>query len=665
MERNNQPTGKVVLPLLHASFTRFEKGDYEDIFAGFEEIHALTTSMDLTELETILPFFTSGDVIIGSPSRVRPGMAELLSEEEYLVTQINGREKLKNYLAAGRFRFFLTKDTHGKVYLLRSRSGRTRVLVHTMDFTLTAWQPPQVDNYLYMDEPAAYQYYLAYYEALREKDADEMSPHSRPVQSDGTYMERLPLFLSLHKNQAPLAIPNQPDERELDYAARLRENTRKWDEILQAAGIREGRDQRVILKPEDLGQLKEAMQERFSREEGQLIRQPAFWFDYTRGEVNFDGKAWNLHPAKKEILQDISLLQEYMQGTDLFSGNQQELREIYWKVLLYMFVSPFFARLRYYYRKYTAANSVGRAFPMYLILRGPKNGGKSSIVQTGQQLMFGRVLPVLPQSVLSPKQFEAYKFHVKGCPVLIDDVNNSRFRYFKDIAKNESTLLQGHVLDHGCFLLTTNEAEKILPEVAKRTVIFQIDNQLTEDQAAKTDIALQDLRQKMGNALYREYLRWLIPEVNELLDLMKEDTLSEKKAMPDIFRVASRVFISLLKDLGAARPEGLRVFSWADFMGENVKAGKAIRILEETYALLPEAFRVHKRRDQLIVDFKRADLKASEVRSLTNELPVSCECRLAGSTLRLKWSALKQYTKVDFLPQKGLMARINKWIRRE
>lgn len=643
---------KEVLPLLHASFVRFEKGEYEAIFSGFDEIHALTTSVDLAELEKILPHFTSGDVLIGSPSRVHQSLAAMLAEEEYITAYLQEAGNLQPIIKSGKFRFFLTKDHHGKIYLLRAKDGRTRVVISTALFTLTAWNPPQVDNYVYFDEAGAYQYYLAYYEALRNKDADELMAGE------------LPLFHTLKMASGPLAIPNQPAEWELEYAARVREKTEKWDDILQQAGIREGKERRVILQPGDLKKIKAVIQQKTAEKESQLVPLPKFFLDYRRGEVHFAGQIWDVHPQRQDVLADIHYLDEYMAGTDLFSGNQKELREIYWKVLIYMFVSPFFARLRYYYRKYTAANSLGRAFPMYLILRGPKNGGKSSIVQTGQQLMFGQKLPILPQSVLSPKKFEEYKFYVKGCPVLVDDVNNSRFRYFKDIVKNESTLLQAHVLDHGCFLLTTNEAEKILPEVSKRAVIFQIDNQLTEDAAAKTDVGLYALQEKMDNALYREYLRWLIPEVNELLDLMKEDGLKEKQGMPDIFRVASRVLLSLFKNMGIKRPAGLQIFSWADFMGEGVKAEKAIRILEETYALMPSAFRVHKRRDTLVIDFKRAELKASEIRNLANELPVSCECRLAGVTLRIKWSALKQYTQEDFLPKTGLLAKVNKWFHR-
>lgn len=92
---------------------------------------------------------------------------------------------------------------------------------------------------------------------------------------------------------------------------------------------------------------------------------------------------------------------------------------------------------------------------MYMIIRGPKSGGKSSIIRTGQHLMFGKSLHTLPTSVISPIKLDAYKVGIKGCPVLIDDVTNSRFRYLKDIVKSDDALIRGHNINHGTFLITT------------------------------------------------------------------------------------------------------------------------------------------------------------------------------------------------------------------
>lgn len=150
-----------------------------------------------------------------------------------------------------------------------------------------------------------------------------------------------------------------------------------------------------------------------------------------------------------------------------------------------MFASPFFARLRYFYNRILPANSTGKTFPMYMILRGGKNGGKSSIVATGQKLMFDRVLPTISAKDTAPSKIESFKLTIKGCPILIDDVTNRNLQYMKEFVKDDSSLINGKILDHGTFIFTSNDADHLRQEISKRVVVFTIKNQLDEDIATK------------------------------------------------------------------------------------------------------------------------------------------------------------------------------------
>ena len=96
--------------------------------------------------------------------------------------------------------------------------------------------------------------------------------------------------------------------------------------------------------------------------------------DYQQKSVTFADKVLDLQPEAEAVTSDIENVIQYMQGTHDFTGDTAELRATYWKIMIYMFSAPFIAPLRYSYREIAPANSVGRPFPMYMVLRGPKNG---------------------------------------------------------------------------------------------------------------------------------------------------------------------------------------------------------------------------------------------------------------------------------------------------
>ena len=213
-----------------------------------------------------------------------------------------------------------------------------------------------------------------------------------------------------------------------------------------------------------------------------------------------------MNPPAEEVRRDIKNLVNYVNGVENFTGNLENLKTLYWKIILYMFASPFFARLRYFYNRIVPANSSGKIFPMYMILRGGKNGGKSLIVETVQQLMFNRTLPCIPSKEISPSNFENFKLTIKGCPILIDDATNRNLQYLKDIVKDDYILISGKILDHGTFIFTSNDAEQLKQEISKRVVVFTIKNSIDDDIATQRDAALKKLRDEMHNALYRAYL---------------------------------------------------------------------------------------------------------------------------------------------------------------
>ena len=420
---------------------------------------------------------------------------------------------------------------------------------------------------------------------------------------------------------------------------------------------------KCTVRNDKVTRMKQAMKREHDEKTKKLVINPDFLVDYRKKSVSFAGHDLNLNPEEEMVKKDIDTLFQYMDGTNDFTGDTAELRATYWKIMIYMFCAPFIAPLRYSYRDVAPANSVGRPFPMYMILRGPKNGGKSSIIKTVQCLMFGKPLTKLPPNVVSPKLFEMYLLQVKGCPLLIDDITNSRFKYLKDIVKNEDMLLRAGVRNHGCFILTSNEAEKVDADVAKRVIVFNIRSQLTDDVAAKRDRSLHRIQSQMGTALYRKYLACMIPRVENLVELIQNDSTDNPEWTPDIFKLSSQTLMDIFVEYDIPIPSELQLYEWKDFMGEVIKADKAINILRQAYAIEPQLFTIKRDKDLILMDLSKANLSPKDIESLKNELPVDATHICVGSTLPIQLSAMVEYAGINFQKDDSLLTKLYQWFR--
>ena len=636
---------------------------WQELFYGFDEVYALTYSIGMNQVENLMENFKHGEVIIGSPSQVRALPAQIFAEQQYDIQYFSHNRKLQERVKDGSFHLYVTTGSHEKLYLLKAYDGRRRVIMSSANLSARAWGGTQLEGYTCFDDTEMYEKNYERFEALKHDSSDEIGIDAKEIREDGQNIEDLPLVKHIIQAKEAVVIHDVPDREETEYLTQTAENTRKWEKYLKEAKIAADKDNVLTIDPKKITKMKQSMKKDHSETSSKIISNPEFLIDYSTHTAKFAETDMDLQPTATEIKNDIDIIKQYMQGTNDFTGDTAELRRIYWKTMIYMFGAPFIAPLRYSYREIAPANSVGRPFPMYMILRGPKNGGKSSIIKTIQCLMCGKPLAKLPPSVVSPKTFSEYLVQIKGCPILIDDITNYRFKYLKDIVKNEDILLRERILNHGCYILTTNEAEKVDADVAKRVILFNIRNQLTDDAATKMDRSLHRLQKKMGTALYRKYLNYMIPKVDNLMEVIQNDSVDNPEWTPDIFSLSSQTLLDIFKEYGITPPEELRHYEWSDFMGEAIKADKAVNIIRQAYAIAPQIFSVKRDKDLLLLDLSKANLSPKDIDSLKNELPVATTYTCVGSTLPIQLSSIAEYAGIDFKKDDSWLSKLHQWFR--
>lgn len=694
------------IPVYQMKLTGVEDMEWQTLFTGFDELHVITFSVGIPQVEKAMQLVRRGDMIIGSTSPIKQNLAELLAEQEFSLASVCSSAYLQSRVKDGTFRVYVANEQiHSKVYLLRSDAGRTRLILGSANFSTQAWASRQKEIYLCEDDSALFDHFMGLYEKLRRASSAEVSVKARPIDESGNNIEDLPLFKKMIQTDSAIVIapavgrdgpetsegsgegasgealpalpgaadgypvakesgenpapPDEQDLREMEYAFARNKKSDEWAERLAHTRLRPGSNGMILLRPKKIKEMKAYMKKAYEDKKDRMIINPEFVIDYVHHTVSFAGRDWSLQVDPESVKRDIECLYRYIDGCNAFTGDTEHLKTTYWKTLLYMFLSPFMARLRLEYSRYTPANSVGKYFPMYLLLRGPKNGGKSSLVRTGQHLMFGKALQNIPVKALASKTLDSYKAAIRGCPVLLDDVTNRRLSYLKEIVKSDEALINDRNIWHGTFLFTTNDGQVIDPSIAKRMVIFTIDSQLTEDESVKRDSTLNKLQNQMGNALYRAFLARMIPEIEDMTDYMSEG-INQDEWYPDVFARGYEVLTEVIRSTGLSLHPSLAPFTWTDYMGDYTKGEKAIRAIREFYQEYPECFTIQKDKDRMRIDYSNIQDKAlaSSLQKLANELPVTLEPSIIGSVLFVKYSAIRLWTGLDFRNRGKLIQRI-------
>ena len=647
-----------------AEYKRTESVEPEDLFKGFNELRAVTFSAGINQVEHFMKFFERGEVIIGSPQQITADFAEMIALQESAVDYVSENSFLQKMIAEKKFKFYVTCRVHAKIYLMKSNDGRCRVILSSANFSANAWQMRQKENFVVMDEPEAYEYYLNVFEELRKNSSDEIGIDARTLKEDGTNLEDLPATKeAAHSKTAVVVYEQPPDSKEeTEYLFAQRKTAEKFREVLKAAGVHPNEEGKILLTADKIIRMKKIMrnahEENLARKKNKTVVMPELLLDFEKRRVTFNDELWDLEPPAEEIRNDIKNLIDYINRAEIFPGDVIQLKAIYWKVILYMFASPFFARLRYFYKDIVPANSTGKVFPMYMILRGGTHGGKSLIVETTQRLMFNRTLPLIPANRFSTKYFPDYKLGVKGCPMLIDDITNANLKYMKDIVKDDYILINEKILDHGTFIFTSNDAEQVKPEVSKRVVVFTINNRLNADVANRQDASIKKLRDEMHNALYRAYLKKIFPAVEELINEMIRG--GRENWLPDIFKISSETLTEIFREHGFEVPCELKIFSWTDFLGEEIKSKQAVGTIENLFEFSPQIFSVNEGKDRLTIDLSSLDQKTQQKVSdiLEAELPPSTERIRVGNIVTMKLSEIKKFARLPLSDDKNFLQKI-------
>src|SRR5208282_2604305 len=365
------------------------------------------------------------------------------------------------------------------------------------------------------------------------------------------------------------------------------------------------------------------------------------------GEVFLDENPWfgpRSDLRSEDVRADATLMVEYLSSFANFFGNADGAIKSYWTFLSWLYAAPVAPWLR----QAAVLNSGDPlAYPVFGILYGRSNGGKSWFSEIAASSMFGPVWKQLRGASFTANRAFGLREQLGAIPLLIDDVSRDRFtREVPDLVKfdRERGSLYAPVI-----LSTNKQVSAVSPEIRKRAVVCLIDAAIPDQQSASREIAHR-AHAHIGTNLYRAYLRRLLP----LIAPMREQIAERPMAPPDLIELSSSVLRDLITEHVKSAPDWMRAVTNAERVAMNDRP--LLDQLNDLAANQEERLSINRRAGELTLNFSGDNVQANNFEKL---VPAFALKRRFADNVTIDLSALEKiYGEQAFSRRRSWLMRL-------
>ena len=317
---------------------------------------------------------------------------------------------------------------------------------------------------------------------------------------------------------------------------------------------------------------------------------------------------------EEKVKEDIDILREYFEGFGKyeFIGDIDQIKRNYFKLLNYMFVSPFMCYFRNIYLKRGDTNKAEDGYQLFAILYGDSGTGKSSVVRFILKMMYKKNNEV-PKEYFTEGNIKELRLSYKGLPLYIDDLDKTRYDTHSDkIIKDATFGKVGNIENYPACVISLNKVGSVSDYIKRRAVMIKVDGK--HNSKYRLDGIADRLMKKISNNLYLKYLNIIFPRIQQLLYECIQDINGDKKI--DLYYESSKVLKELLN------VEGFRFINhlqYEDYFGDKELGKEAVKILIEKYRLDKRRFKKYRKINQVV--YMNETNNEYGNRTLADELP--------------------------------------------
>jgi len=639
------------LDVVKMEFCEAETVTWQELFDGFQKLYAITYSSGLDFVCMLLRKFDCAEIIFGCDEVISYSMQEIMAYQLKTIERIRekaGKNKLDmiSQIDDGSLRLYVARKqlSHEKLYLLEAEDGRKRVVMGSANMSYSAFSGRQRENICYIDGEKAFDWYKDSYEALKADSSDSITSQALAIADDGGNLEAIPVMQTVLVKKALVLEPVTDLKEEVRFVLDMKNLAGKFTPFVPKAD----KKGRIMLSPETVKQTRRRVEDANIQEKELRNEYPQLVVDTENQTVLLNGETLDLNPDRDSVHRDVELFLEYMNGYEKFHGDVAGMQARYFEFANWFFTTPFMASMRNMAVRY---NHNLLPYPVFGLVYGQSKAGKTSFLETLLKMMIGQKTKIAAPD-FTRSGIEQMKRVVKGAPIIVDDLTNTRFsQHAIETIKNDDFGVLDKLLNYPAVVISANEDVKaVAPEVIRRTVICRVQAGLMNTELMKSSV-VRKVQKNIGTAFYREYLRRMREQLPELLEELKED---ESSGAPDILTVSSTIICDIMGEQQESElPFYIRPLTLDDYFSEKVTGSYAIKQIRNAWKVNKKAFVIDRKFNQIRYNAGQT----WEADRILKELPEDLEAQKTREWILMDMEKACAFFETDF-KKMGLMDRI-------
>lgn len=627
-----------------ADYRGHETMTLDDLFGGFDHMRAITYSYGLGLVEELAERFQDTELILGSRRVVHADIIDVAAHQQIEMRALSGHRRLAEMVKDGTVRIWFNtrKMSHQKVFVLWSDTGRARVITGSANLSRAALTGGQWENVHVMDGSAGAAHYEEVFERLRDDstatplEPARMAAFERAGDDWEAQLQEVPLASGSAK--ATLYLVDDEggegdDDADFRYTYDLRDLPKEEREALRKASQeRASYVQLQGMRAVTVGEVRRVF--RVARNEAAKGRAavaafPSFSYDSKAGALRLCGECY-ARRGEGDWKEDAKRLAEVMEGYEMFVGDSSAAKRNAFKVASFMFAAPWLRPLRH---EAETAGYDTAPFPVFCIVYGRSNGGKTTLVKSLLAAMYGRRADSaeIPNDRWTKTRVAAMDGMCHHMALFLNDIPGDRFgRAAREVIKDDAAV--GKTDDGPVYVLAVNDLTGLGEGIAKRSVPIRMEQAIGTKEGAEGRKRLTDAMGGMTPALYAEYLSRVWAAVARAKEAIARSAGLDEV---DPLAISSRVLDGLLTEAGVVG-DWHSPFSYSEVVGDEPMAKEAKAYLSEAYEVNPSQFALRGRTGKATFtpEAPQNDLGTSRLlKELMVELPPELEARRIGRSI--------------------------------
>lgn len=630
------------LDVVEMEFKEVHTVDWKELFGGFNTLHAIVYSSSIKFVYQLLEQFEYAEILFGSESILEYSFQEIMAYQCKTVERLRDTaDKLKFDMVSRiddeTLRMYVARDvfSHAKVYLLSAKDGRKRVVMGSANLSMSAFTGKKRESICFIDGDAAYEWYMSCFEDLKEHCTDRISKDAFVISDAEENLEEIPIVETVRVKKAIVLEPVTELSEEVKFVLDIKNLAVQLAPSIPKAD----KKGKIILSPEKIKIMKKKVLDEKQREKELRSVYPHLVVSVESASASLNDKELDLRPSPESIAKDVTLFLNYMNGYEKFHGDVIGMQYRYFEFANWFFCSPFMATMR---AAAVRANQNLLPYPVFGLVYGQSKAGKTSFLETLLKMMIGQKVKIsAPEFTRS--SIEGLKRTVKGAPIIVDDLTNTRFnQHAIETIKNDDFGIADRFIHYPAVVISANEDVKaVAPEVIRRTVICRVQAGLTNTEVMRSSV-VRTVQREIGTAFYREYLRRMLDIMPDLLEQMEDDSI---EGAPDILAISSDIIVDILSEYAEdTLPEYVRSLTLEDYFSERVTGSYAIKTIQIAWRMNQDAFDVLEKANEL-----RYNAGATwEADRIMKELPETLEARKSRESIVMNLTEARLFFGVTF-----------------